>query len=135
MLERCYTDNEERKVRWYSEVEVCDRWKHFSNFLEDIKELEGYDLYVENPHKYSLDKDIIGNGKLYSKDTCMFVTQQQQMEKAVGRSVISISPTGELEEHRTINEACRKLGVQNANVYKVLNGERKTTLGYKFSRP
>lgn len=135
MLERCYTKNEPRKERWYKDVVVCERWHYFENFLEDATELEGYERFKENPSLYSLDKDIKGNGEVYSKDRCMFVTQEEQMIKSVGKPVLSISSHGERMYHKTINEACRKLGVQNANVYKVLNGERKTTLGYRFERP
>lgn len=135
MLERCYSNDEERINRWYKNAEVCDEWLHLKNFIKDARQLEGYEQFKNNPESYSLDKDIKGNGKLYSKDNCMFVNQQQQMEKSVGREIISISPDGEERLHRTINQACRDLGVQNANVYKVLNGERKSTLGYKFKRP
>ena len=137
MLERCYNSN----VKNYKDyggrgVRVCERWKHFKNFEKDAKELPGYDEYINSktPFEYSLDKDIRGNGIIYSKENCMFTTAEYQgkyrtfrkdPKNREGTKIKSISPDGVIENYRTVNQACRELGVQNSNVYKVLNGERK----------
>lgn len=137
MLERCYGNVKPHIKKLYEDVEVCERWLTFANFEEDAKELEGYNEYINSnkPFEYSLDKDIKGNSKLYSKENCMFATAKQQMsaQKRV-RPIKSISEHGEEETHENIHQMCLTLGVQNANVYKVLNGERKATLGYTFER-
>lgn len=138
MLERCYYENGDN-YQWYGGqgVKVSDRWLHFKNFEEDIKEIPGYKEFINSkiPREYSLDKDILGDGMLYSKENCMFVNQKQQMkaQKRVSK-IKSVSPNGEVRIHDSINDTCRVLGVQNANLYKVLNGERKHTLGYTFER-
>lgn len=81
MLRRCY-DNSTNTT--YNDVEVCERWKRFDYFLEDLPKIKNYDLWKKykenNPNKkniYELDKDILINGnKLYSLEACMFVEKK-----------------------------------------------------------
>ncbi len=65
MFKRCYSENWLEKHSTYSEAEVCDGWLKFSNFLKWHQA-----NYVEGWH---LDKDLLGNGKLYSPETCCFI--------------------------------------------------------------
>lgn len=64
-LERCYSKKYHLKKPTYICVSMCDEWLSFSSFrawwLEN---------YVED---CEIDKDIIGNGKVYSPDGCLFV--------------------------------------------------------------
>lgn len=49
----------------YKDCKICDEWQSFANFKTF------YDShYIEN---YELDKDLLGDGKLYSPKTCAFV--------------------------------------------------------------
>ena len=50
----------------YEDVEVCPEWQHLSNF-EAWVETQDYLGKV-------LDKDILGDGKLYSPETCAFIS-------------------------------------------------------------
>ena len=55
-------------------VKVCDRWNpsaggSFQNFLDDMG---------ERPPDKSLDKDIHGDGMLYSRETCCWATKAEQ---------------------------------------------------------
>ncbi len=52
----------------YSGVSVCDEWKYFSKFKEWVDNYGDPLWYTKH-----LDKDIIGDGTLYSPDTCCFV--------------------------------------------------------------
>lgn len=79
MLVRCY-DIRSKDFEAYgnSGVRVCDRWLIYSNFLEDIVFIPGYNEWVLNPSGYNLDKDyrqlgIPDNKKVYSLETCAFV--------------------------------------------------------------
>lgn len=81
IIHRCYQDDYEFKNRSYEEATICERWKRFDYFLEDIIHIEGYDLWkkfhAENPNTkniYEFDKDtkILGN-KTYSPETCRFI--------------------------------------------------------------
>ena len=74
---RCYD-----KKHYYHKygVTVCKRWHNFSNFQKDVVKLEGYDQnnLKRNGNKgLELDKDIKGNGKLYSPETCVWVTKRE----------------------------------------------------------
>ena len=62
MLFRCYNDTYNKS---YKGCEVCNEWKLLSNFSKWYN-----DNCIEGWH---LDKDILGNGKLYSPETCCFV--------------------------------------------------------------
>lgn len=73
MLRRCYGSSIED---CYKNTIVSDRWLNFQNFCDDIVEIPGYLLWKTN-NRYALDKDKLQVGvanKVYSKDTCMFIT-------------------------------------------------------------
>lgn len=65
MLRRAYSSVYKAKKPTYNGVEVCEDWKVLSNFASWFKQ-----NYREGWH---LDKDILGDGKLYSPETCCFV--------------------------------------------------------------
>lgn len=65
MLERVYSDKWLIKSPTYEGVEVCLEWHTFSNFKSWMEKQDW-----EGKH---LDKDLLGDGKLYSPDTCCFV--------------------------------------------------------------
>lgn len=136
MLERCYNPKFKAYPNYGGRgVKVCEEWLSFSNFEVQAKRMKNYDKFIKNPHLYSLDKDIIGNGKLYSFETCVFANaiDQGKARKNV-KPIIAIDAKGNETEFENVSECCKALGVQNANVYKVLRGEREATKGYTFKR-
>ena len=56
----------------YQGVEISKDWLDFSIFQKDIEQICGYNKWL-NKRNIDLDKDLFGNGKLYSKDTCCFI--------------------------------------------------------------
>jgi hypothetical protein len=66
MIRRCYDTNYLYR-HTYQDVSVCDDWLTFSNFRSWMM---GQDW--ENK---ALDKDLLGDGKLYSPNTCCFLPQ------------------------------------------------------------
>jgi len=81
MIQRCY----DKKSKGYANygakgVHVCNEWLEFTKFSEDVKLLPGYVSKLNSFEKYELDKDIIGNGFLYSPYTCCWVTRKQNIE-------------------------------------------------------
>lgn len=138
MLERCYSEKfKSYPIYGGRGVKVSDRWLHFKNFEEDIKDLPGYNDFIKSniSWSYALDKDIRGDGLLYSKENCMFANYTQQSNaRSVVKPIKCIFPNGEEKFYPSITKAVESLGVQNANVYKVLNGKRKHTQGYSFER-
>jgi hypothetical protein len=80
MLKRCYCQSDSRG--YYGSVTVDVRWLCFANFLEDLPELENFDLWLMgqnlNSSKYNLDKDLkIKGNKVYSREACMFISEYE----------------------------------------------------------
>lgn len=65
MLRRCYSPVYQKSWPAYKGCKVCPPWLRFSNFKAWMETQDW-----EGKH---LDKDILGNGKLYSPDTCCFI--------------------------------------------------------------
>lgn len=65
MIRRCYSKNSHQRNKTYIGVHVSDEWKVFSNFKTwmEWQHWEGLEL----------DKDFIGDGSLYSSETCVFI--------------------------------------------------------------
>jgi len=63
VLERCVNPIG-RWIQFYEGCKVCDEWLDYSVFGLWYESQVGCDL------KYDLDKDLLGNGKLYSPETC-----------------------------------------------------------------
>lgn len=65
MMTRCYSERYHEKKPTYKNCEVCEEWLIFSNFKAWME--------TKNWEYKQLDKDIFGDGKLYSPETCCFV--------------------------------------------------------------
>lgn len=65
MLSRVYGETYLVKYPSYKDVKVCDEWLVFSNFKAWMEKQDW-----EGKH---LDKDLLGDGKLYSPETCCFL--------------------------------------------------------------
>ena len=89
------TDNQKYKEKYpaYKDVKVCEEWKKFTNFYS-----------WASTQKYGkglvLDKDILGEGKLYSPENCCFVPKRVN-NFFVGERVISDSPKGLSFDHKS----------------------------------
>ena len=72
MLRRCYSTKYQEKKPTYAGCSVSEEWKTFSNFRKWMvaQDFEGLQL----------DKDLLFEGnKVYSKETCVFVTRAVNM--------------------------------------------------------
>lgn len=85
MIWRCYANGNQ----CYKGVTVHPRWHNFQNFCEDIKHLEGYQMWADyqagiRPHGIiELDKDlkaIPGQPKQYGPETCCFLTKVNNLK-------------------------------------------------------
>lgn len=65
MLNRCYSPSVLKTQPYYKDCSVCESWFAFSHFKEWM-EKQDYEYKV-------LDKDLLGDGKLYSPKTCAFI--------------------------------------------------------------
>lgn len=82
MMHRCYNINAKDYKYWGgSGVTVDPRWHNFTNFYHDAKLLPGFTNKYFHPHDYQLDKDYLQfgvpkNQKVYSKDTCIWISKE-----------------------------------------------------------
>ena len=134
MLRRCYDYKQLNRAKGhsYSNVIVCNRWLYLKNFYEDIQKLEGYNEWLEK-ESMSLDKDIIAQEvtKIYSPQTCKFVTQTENMQEMRRRCNPSKMTTYVLfkgDEYKVFNtekSACEFLGVRKSYVSSLWKRKRK----------
>lgn len=88
MISRCYNkDSSSYAIYGAKGVTVCDKWKCFEYFLEDLPLIDGYNNWLNNPGMYHLDKDLkqMGkpyNQKIYSLETCCFLYSSDNIRLA-----------------------------------------------------
>lgn len=79
MLRRCYGEY----AGQYKNCIVDKRWHSFTNFLNTIVEVEGYDAW-ERKENVHLDKDFSGK-RIYSRDTCKFIPAEENVKEGFSR--------------------------------------------------
>lgn len=85
MLKRCYFKSGTRNDEIYKDVKVDTRWHSFTNFMNTIQDVEGFELF-EAGLDVALDKDIkVKGNKVYSRDTCMFVSTKDNTIAALNK--------------------------------------------------
>lgn len=95
MIFRCYNkEYDGYKLYGAKGVTVCDRWLCFENFLEDIKNIKGYNEEKFNNGELELDKDLSYSGsgnKIYSLYTCEFVSYKVNFQEMLARRKLKTS--------------------------------------------
>jgi hypothetical protein len=141
MLERCY-NKENKSYHAYGEkgVHVCERWHCFENFLNDIKNISGYDEELFNDGKLHLDKDknqINSDAKVYSLETCEFLSFEENMKYTNhdNQKILcyGLSPSGEIFEIFGLTEFANSNSLQKTHISACIKGKSKSHKGWKFS--
>ena len=89
MIKRCCDEKTQEKTPTYKDCYVCDKWLKLSGFVEDVKLIDNFEYWANNPNKrIALDKDIKSNGvnKCYCLEQCMFVDQKINSEEGNRRN-------------------------------------------------
>lgn len=116
MLERCYSENLRYKNPTYADCSVCEYWHNFQNFAEWF--------YCNYKKDLELDKDIrLDGNKIYSPDSCLFVTKAENMAKAGAKNYTLTSPLGVKTDIYNLAEFCRKNKLDHSGVWKVMKGK------------
>jgi hypothetical protein len=80
MLRRCYNSNEIHWDRYGGRgITVCDRWREFQNFFEDMG---------ERPEGLTLDR--IDNDGNYEPGNCRWATKKEQASNRAKRRNVEI---------------------------------------------
>lgn len=133
MLSRCYNVND-ISHKSYSGVTVCDRWLCFSNFLEDISKIQGFDENKLSLGLLELDKDYNGTGKLYSLQTCKLINKSDnlKLQKHKMKEFLAIDPNGIEYSSWNQTEFAKIHKLTPRTIGKVLNGDLKSHKHWKF---
>lgn len=119
MLNRCYNPKSSRYHLYGAKgVRVCEEWKYFPNYAEDISLKENYDKILSEPDNWDIDKDILINGnKIYSNETTLIVEKEINVghRNRKNRHLIAIpthqfSTDGEyIKSHKSRADAYREI--------------------------
>lgn len=123
MLQRCYSPEYHKKQPTYKDCTVCDEWHNYQVFAE------WYDKnYIKG---FALDKDIkVKGNKVYSPETCLFVSPKDNVVKANAKSYAFTSPTGDAVNIYNMREFCEVNNLNSGNMASVSTGKRKSHKGW-----
>lgn len=137
MIDRCYNKNNKR-YKAYRNTSVSDDWLVFENFYGDCKTIDGFDEQLFLNGQLTLDKDIkqrFANTKLYSKDTCTWVSKHvnSSIQDSQQRMFFAVAPDGTKYSHYNITQFAKEHSLNRKNISAVLHGRGKTVHGWRFS--
>ena len=73
MVTKCFNQNNKKYKNYGAKgVTVCERWKCFEYFLEDIIKIPRYQLWKEEPRNYILYRNPSDHTNTYCLETCTF---------------------------------------------------------------
>ncbi len=105
MLQRVKSDP------YYIGVSISDMFYDYDLFYEWATKQKGFLEVDDNGKLYHLDKDIVGNGKIYSEDVCVFVPNEiNNMVKSSGVSNLPIGVNYADRSGKHFTATCGYLG-------------------------
>lgn len=130
VLQRCFDKKFQKRVPSYAKCTVCSEWHNFQIFAKWFHE-----NHPNDGARYEIDKDIkVKGNKHYSPETCLIVTQKENVAEAVVRCNSKTyklkSPSGEVVTIRNMAKFCRENNLKDSNMILVFNGKRKSHHGW-----
>jgi len=124
MIERCYNETIRESVPTYIDCTVCEEWHNFQNFARWMDE-----NYIEG---CELDKDIkVTGNKVYSPDSCIFVSRRDNNIKAHAKSYIFISPLEGVVNIYNLTKFCRDNNLTLTSMQAVHKGRSSQHKGWR----
>ena len=108
MMARCSNPNNDH-FKYYGAIciTVCDRWKSFANFLEDMG---------EKPPRMSIDRIDVTKG--YEPGNCRWATAKQQARNKSNNTMLTVNG-----ETRCMQEWAELLGIKQSTLsYRIQHG-------------
>lgn len=126
MIGRCYNPERLELYPSYSGCTVCDKWHDFQVFGDWY-----VDNYPADDGDYHLDKDILSYGaKVYSPETCVFVSPFENYQKAHAKKAKLKSPSGEIIEVYNISKFCRDNNLSQPCINDITIGKKDNYKGW-----
>ena len=110
MLDRCYGKQEGNNIV-YKDCKVSKEWRKFENFIEWFNE----NYYQIDNMSMDLDKDIFGDGKLYSPNTCVFIPHKLNSQFARRKNNNKDLPLGVTIHKRGNGNICYRVCILPKN--------------------
>lgn len=134
-ITRSYSTEYQERFPTYAKTAVCQEWKHFTKFNEWALEHSNGSFKDK-----VLDKDIIGDGSLYSPDTCCLVSVKvnsfliaSESQRVVPVGVYYENFSGKYVAQVTINKKPKKLGrFDNLELARLVYCRAKLDLAFKL---
>lgn len=129
ILERCYSNKYQKRFPSYVGCSVCDEWKDFQAFSLWLDR-----NLPENKARWEIDKYIkVDGNRIYSPDTCLIVSSQENNEKCRAKHWSLKSPDGEVVDIYNLSKFCKENGINYSNLHAVATGKRLTCKGWKLA--
>lgn len=135
MINRCYNEKSTEYKRYGAKgVVVSNRWHCFENFINDLPKIKGYDKELFDKGKLFLDKDKNSNPnkKIYSLETCEFLTSKENNPKYFCYPFVAINPKGSLQFGFNVSDFAKNNNLSAKQIYLAINGYQHTHKGWKF---
>lgn len=86
MWKRC-KDSNSKSYKTYKDCEIDERYKYFSNYINDIKQLENFDKLYNEPSKWVIDKDIKDpNNRHYYLENLSIISKEENSREQLKRN-------------------------------------------------
>ena len=140
LIDRCYNKSS-KSYKTYGEkgCYVDERWFNFSNYVDDVINIEGYNEERVKSKELELDKNTKIKGNLkYSKETCLWITREENVAEMNRRTkqkpfIATRLEDGYTEESYNISKFCKKWNIKfSTSVGDCLLGRRNDYDGWKF---
>ena len=135
MIYRCYSEKRKMNSFWYydKEIFVDDRWLLFENFVRDFKNIDRWELKLEHPDEYSLDKDLYCSNK-YSVETCVWASKKEQnINTTQAKKFKATSPEGVEYFECGLSNFCEKHNLNRRSAEMALKNNVDLN-GWKFEQ-
>lgn len=135
MIGRCYYEkNHSYKNYGALGVSVCDKWKTYDGFLDDVDKIENFNLELILKGKLQLDKDIKQKNrdykdKIYSLRTCCWVSPSTNAgNRKNNRYIIAINlKTEDVILTNNREKLCRDYNLDSSSVWRILENNSGRT--------
>lgn len=97
IIKRCYDKDNASYLNYGAKgVTVCHKWLCFEYFFRDLPNIPNYNLWVNDPVNYHIDKDILQpniptNMKIYAPETVIFIPKIENTLEANYRNSTNTS--------------------------------------------
>lgn len=91
MWNRCNSP-ESKNYKTYKDCEIDERYRKFSNYINDVMKLENFDKLCENPKEWHIDKDKIDpNNRHYTYEHLIIMYYKDNMIEPFYRTGIHLN--------------------------------------------